>query len=72
MVRATGNRAQRDRQPARDAPARLLGWNQRLFGDHDIRGPEGVRFYLRYQAVMQRWPTGARRGPEFAVPTLGQ
>jgi malonate-semialdehyde dehydrogenase (acetylating) / methylmalonate-semialdehyde dehydrogenase len=48
------------------------GWKQSLFGDHHIHGPEGVRFYTRYKAITQRWPTGARRGPEFIMPTLGR
>jgi len=48
------------------------GWKQSLFGDHHVYGPEGVRFYTRYKAVTQRWPGGARRGPEFVMPTLGR
>lgn len=45
------------------------GWKNSLFGDHHIYGPEGVRFYTRYKAITQRWPSGARRGAEFAMPT---
>ena len=41
------------------------GWKHSLFGDHHIYGPEGVRFYTRYKAITQRWPTGARRGAEY-------
>ncbi len=48
------------------------GWKQSLFGDHHIHGPEGVRFYTRYKAITQRWPGGARKGPEFKMPTLGR
>ncbi len=48
------------------------GWKQSLFGDHHIYGPEGVRFYSRYKAITQRWPRGARRGPEYVMPTLGR
>ena len=48
------------------------GWKHSLFGDHHIYGPEGVRFYTRYKAITQRWPGGARRGAEFAMPTLGR
>jgi malonate-semialdehyde dehydrogenase (acetylating)/methylmalonate-semialdehyde dehydrogenase len=48
------------------------GWKQSLFGDHHIHGPEGVRFYTRYKAITQRWPTGARRGAEFIMPTMGR
>jgi malonate-semialdehyde dehydrogenase (acetylating)/methylmalonate-semialdehyde dehydrogenase len=48
------------------------GWKHSLFGDHHIYGPEGVRFYTRYKAITQRWAGGARRGPEFVMPTLGR
>jgi malonate-semialdehyde dehydrogenase (acetylating)/methylmalonate-semialdehyde dehydrogenase len=48
------------------------GWKQSLFGDHHIHGAEGVRFYTRYKAITQRWPAGARKGPEFVMPTLGR
>ncbi len=48
------------------------GWKQSLFGDHHIYGMEGVRFYTRYKAITQRWTGGARRGPEFTMPTLGR
>ena len=48
------------------------GWKHSLFGDHHIYGPEGVRFYTRYKAVTQRWMGGAKRGPEFVMPTLGR
>jgi malonate-semialdehyde dehydrogenase (acetylating)/methylmalonate-semialdehyde dehydrogenase len=47
------------------------GWKASLFGDHHMHGPEGVRFYTRYKAVTQRWPTGIRAGAEFVMPTLG-
>lgn len=46
------------------------GWKSSLFGDHHIHGPEGVRFYTRYKAVTQRWPTGIRSGAEFVMPTM--
>jgi malonate-semialdehyde dehydrogenase (acetylating)/methylmalonate-semialdehyde dehydrogenase len=48
------------------------GWKSSLFGDHHVYGPEGVRFYTRYKAVTQRWPTGKRRGAEFVMPTPGR
>ncbi len=46
------------------------GWKASLFGDHHMHGPEGVRFYTRYKAVTQRWPTGIRSGAEFVMPTM--
>ena len=46
------------------------GWKASLFGDHHMHGPEGIRFYTRYKAVTQRWPTGIRAGAEFVMPTM--
>jgi malonate-semialdehyde dehydrogenase (acetylating)/methylmalonate-semialdehyde dehydrogenase len=46
------------------------GWKRSLFGDHHAYGPEGVRFYTRHKAVMQRWPNTASTGPEFAFPQM--
>jgi malonate-semialdehyde dehydrogenase (acetylating)/methylmalonate-semialdehyde dehydrogenase len=48
------------------------GWKQSIFGDHHMHGAEGVRFYSRYKAITQRWPSGSRRGAEFIMPTLGR
>ncbi len=45
------------------------GWKNSLFGDHHIYGPEGVRFYTRYKAITQRWPTAGRPGAQFVMPT---
>ena len=44
------------------------GWKASLFGDHHIYGEEGVRFYTRYKAIMQRWPGAESKGPEFVMP----
>ncbi len=50
------------------------GWKRSLFGDHHAYGPEGVRFYTRHKAVMQRWPSlekgAATAGAEFAFPQM--
>jgi malonate-semialdehyde dehydrogenase (acetylating)/methylmalonate-semialdehyde dehydrogenase len=46
------------------------GWKRSLFGDHHVYGPEGIRFYTRQKAVMQRWPDSQRKGTEFAFPQL--
>ncbi len=46
------------------------GWKRSLFGDHHAYGPEGVRFYTRHKAVMQRWPDTAGGGAEFAFPHM--
>lgn len=44
------------------------GWKRSLFGDHHAYGPEGVRFYTKHKAVMQRWPDSTPKGAEFAFP----
>jgi malonate-semialdehyde dehydrogenase (acetylating)/methylmalonate-semialdehyde dehydrogenase len=44
------------------------GWKRSLFGDHHAYGDEAMRFYTRYKSVMQRWPEGGSRGPEFTMP----
>jgi malonate-semialdehyde dehydrogenase (acetylating)/methylmalonate-semialdehyde dehydrogenase len=44
------------------------GWKQSLFGEHHAYGDEALRFYTRYKSVMQRWPEGEGRGPEFTMP----
>jgi malonate-semialdehyde dehydrogenase (acetylating)/methylmalonate-semialdehyde dehydrogenase len=44
------------------------GWKQSLFGEHHAYGEEALRFYTRYKSVMQRWPEGTARGPEFTMP----
>ncbi|UVW29621.1 CoA-acylating methylmalonate-semialdehyde dehydrogenase [Massilia sp. H6] len=50
------------------------GWKRSLFGDHHAYGPEGVRFYTRHKAVMERWPvpstSAASSGPEFSFPQM--
>ena len=46
------------------------GWKRSIFGDHAIHGREGVRFYTRIKTITARWPTGIRKGAEFAMPTM--
>ena len=36
-----------------------------LFGDVNMHGPEGVRFYTHLKTTTARWPTGIRSGAEF-------
>jgi malonate-semialdehyde dehydrogenase (acetylating)/methylmalonate-semialdehyde dehydrogenase len=45
------------------------GWKKSLFGDTHAYGMEGVRFYTKYKAVMQRWPGSITKGAEFVMPT---
>jgi malonate-semialdehyde dehydrogenase (acetylating)/methylmalonate-semialdehyde dehydrogenase len=47
------------------------GWKRSLFGDHNVHGMEGVRFYTRVKTVTGRWPTGIRAGVNTAMPTHG-
>jgi malonate-semialdehyde dehydrogenase (acetylating)/methylmalonate-semialdehyde dehydrogenase len=44
------------------------GWKRSLFGDHNIYGEEGIRFYTRYKSIMQRWPETIVKGAEFTMP----
>jgi malonate-semialdehyde dehydrogenase (acetylating)/methylmalonate-semialdehyde dehydrogenase len=44
------------------------GWKRSLYGEHHAYGEEALRFYTRYKSVMQRWPDGGSRGPEFSMP----
>ena len=46
------------------------GWKRSLFGDTNVYGPEGVRFYSRLKTVTSRWPAGIRAGAEYTMPTL--
>ncbi len=47
------------------------GWKRSLFGDHNVYGHEGVRFYTKLKTVTSRWPTGIRAGAQFVMPTTG-
>jgi malonate-semialdehyde dehydrogenase (acetylating)/methylmalonate-semialdehyde dehydrogenase len=44
------------------------GWKRSLFGDMHAYGEEGVRFYTRAKAIMQRWPDSISKGAEFTMP----
>ena len=46
------------------------GWKRSLFGDSNMHGLEGVRFYTRLKTVTSRWPTGIRAGAEYVMPTM--
>jgi malonate-semialdehyde dehydrogenase (acetylating) / methylmalonate-semialdehyde dehydrogenase len=45
------------------------GFKRSLFGDMNVYGEEGVRFYTRQKSVMQRWPDSIGKDAEFAFPT---
>jgi len=44
------------------------GWKRSLFGDQHVYGMEGVRFFTRYKAVMQRWDNAVRPPAPLAMP----
>jgi malonate-semialdehyde dehydrogenase (acetylating)/methylmalonate-semialdehyde dehydrogenase len=49
------------------------GWKRSAFGDSNIHGTEGVRFYTKIKTVTQRWPEGGRGGvvdQAFVIPTM--
>ncbi len=46
------------------------GWKRSLFGDHNVHGMDGVRFYTRVKTITARWPTGIRAGADFSMPTM--
>jgi malonate-semialdehyde dehydrogenase (acetylating)/methylmalonate-semialdehyde dehydrogenase len=47
------------------------GWKRSAFGDVNVHGPEGVRFYTKVKTVTQRWPKGGvREHPDFNIPTM--
>jgi malonate-semialdehyde dehydrogenase (acetylating)/methylmalonate-semialdehyde dehydrogenase len=50
------------------------GWKRSAFGDSNVHGPEGVRFYTKIKTVTQRWP-GLDAGTSvtdssFVIPTM--
>ena len=47
------------------------GWKRSAFGDVNVHGPEGVRFYTKVKTVTARWPKGGvRENPDFNIPTM--
>jgi malonate-semialdehyde dehydrogenase (acetylating)/methylmalonate-semialdehyde dehydrogenase len=51
-----------------------FGGNKRsLFGDSNVHGAEGVRFYTRVKTITSRWPEGLPgEGGSLDMPTLGE
>ncbi|MFT2019308.1 CoA-acylating methylmalonate-semialdehyde dehydrogenase [Streptomyces sp. 796.1] len=47
------------------------GWKRSGFGDLGQHGPDSVRFYTRTKTVTSRWPSGAKEGASFTIPTMG-
>ncbi len=50
------------------------GWKRSAFGDTNVHGPEGVRFYTKIKTVTQRWPSleagVAVSDSSFVIPTM--
>jgi malonate-semialdehyde dehydrogenase (acetylating)/methylmalonate-semialdehyde dehydrogenase len=46
------------------------GWKQSLFGDANMHGVEGVRFFTRLKTVTSRWPDGAPDGADLNMPVM--
>ena len=44
------------------------GWKESLFGEHDIYGPDGIRFYTQQKTVIARWPDPIHRGVDLGFP----
>jgi malonate-semialdehyde dehydrogenase (acetylating)/methylmalonate-semialdehyde dehydrogenase len=47
------------------------GHKRSFFGDANVHGAEGVRFYTRIKTVTSRWPEGPDEAAGFAMPTPG-
>jgi len=47
------------------------GWRASLFGDLNVHGMDGVRFYTRLKTLTSRWPDDGSAAPGFHMPMLG-
>ncbi len=47
------------------------GWRNSLFGDLNVHGMDGVRFYTRGKTLTTRWPDDGSAAPGFHIPLLG-
>ena len=47
------------------------GWRNSLFGDLNVHGMDGVRFYTRLKTVTSRWPDDGSAAPGFHMPVMG-
>jgi malonate-semialdehyde dehydrogenase (acetylating)/methylmalonate-semialdehyde dehydrogenase len=47
------------------------GWRASLFGDLNVHGMDGVRFYTRSKTLTTRWPEDGSAAPGFHMPMLG-
>ncbi len=47
------------------------GWRNSLFGDLNVHGTDGIRFYTRLKTVTSRWPDDGSAAPGFHMPLMG-
>jgi malonate-semialdehyde dehydrogenase (acetylating)/methylmalonate-semialdehyde dehydrogenase len=47
------------------------GWRGSLFGDLNVHGMDGVRFYTRLKTLTSRWPDDGSAAPGFHMPMMG-
>jgi malonate-semialdehyde dehydrogenase (acetylating)/methylmalonate-semialdehyde dehydrogenase len=47
------------------------GWRSSLFGDLNVHGMDGVRFYTRGKTLTTRWPDDGSAAPGFHMPMMG-
>ncbi len=47
------------------------GWRGSLFGDLNVHGMDGVRFYTRGKTLTTRWPDDGSAAPGFHMPMMG-
>jgi malonate-semialdehyde dehydrogenase (acetylating)/methylmalonate-semialdehyde dehydrogenase len=47
------------------------GWRASLFGDLNVHGMDGVRFYTRGKTITSRWPDDGSAAPGFHMPMMG-
>jgi len=47
------------------------GWRSSLFGDLNVHGMDGVRFYTRGKTLTTRWPNDGSAAPGFHMPVMG-
>ncbi len=46
------------------------GWKRSAFGDTNVHGLEGVKFYTKVKTVTARWPEGMQEDSSFVIPTM--
>jgi malonate-semialdehyde dehydrogenase (acetylating)/methylmalonate-semialdehyde dehydrogenase len=47
------------------------GHKNSFFGDSNMHGTEGVRFYTKLKTITSRWPAGKDEIGGFSMPTPG-